>query len=80
MGKTSFRSFDEVIAFFGGDQAVADLVGVSLQAVSNWRAAGLFPSDLYAMMQDELRAKRKSAPRSLWRQREPHQSQRHRAA
>lgn len=62
---------DEVIEALGGTTAVAGIFGVDLRVVSNWRRAdrGLPPETFHAF-QELLAAIGKTAPPSLWRQRE----------
>ena len=64
------KTADEAIDACGGSTAVAHYFGVDVRVVSNWRTRGL-PPETYVAFSKLLIAKDKSAPASLWRQREP---------
>jgi len=55
-----------VINRLEGPTKAARLIGCTAAAVSNWRKAGVFPSDKYVLMQDLLASRGFSAPASLW--------------
>ena len=55
-----------VIKALGGTAKVARLVGRSMQAVSNWKERGAFPSETFVLLTTALSAEGKSAPASLW--------------
>lgn len=70
--KSVLQTVDDVIDAAGGTVAVAKRFGYPAtgQAVSQWRKRGVFPAETYATWQEILSELKKSAPRSLWRQRE----------
>ena len=45
---------EAVIDTLGGTSATAALTGVGLSAVSNWKARGRFPPELFLLVTDEL--------------------------
>lgn len=57
---------EAVINALGGNRPVAELLGVSGPAVSNWRAFGQFPADTYVAIQDILSKRRLKADPTLW--------------
>jgi hypothetical protein len=61
----------EIIDMLGGNRAVAALTSSSHKAVSNWRAAGVFPSNTFLVLKAELTRRGMSAPDHLWSMREP---------
>lgn len=48
------ETVDAVIDAVGGSAAAASLGGVKAPAVSNWKARGGIPSELYLIFRDEL--------------------------
>jgi hypothetical protein len=62
------NSVDEVIAELGGPTAAARIsaLGVSAQAVSNWRMRKRLPAEKYLVVSSELRQRGFSAPASLF--------------
>jgi hypothetical protein len=60
---------DEVIDRLGGPTEVSRLIGVSIQAVTNWRTRGL-PPETFVVLTTELNKKSLYAPPALWRMRE----------
>ena len=65
------QTVDEIVAVAGGDTVVARRFGYrDGRAVWNWREQGYFPPSTYAAWQEILEGLGKSAPKSLWRQRE----------
>lgn len=56
-----------IICALGGVKAVAELCGVTENAVWNWVSAGRFPARTYFTMRDALKRKRAPAPEHLWR-------------
>lgn len=64
---TQYETVDEVIDALGGTRAVARLLLGKEAAVSNWRAAGHFPSNTYLAIQRELAKIGATAPDFLWR-------------
>lgn len=65
-GMNELRTADEVIEALGGTKAVADLLGRTDPAVSNWRKAGQFPAHTYILIKGKLEGIGCSAPDSLW--------------
>ena len=57
-----------VIDALGGNAAVAKLLGISPNVVSNWRMAERFPAHTYLTLRDHLKAarKNKNVPDDLW--------------
>lgn len=55
----------EVIDALGGTAAVARLMGVSLQVVTNWRARKQFPAYTYLGLKEALGER--NVPNTLWR-------------
>jgi len=62
------KTADEAIDALGGTAAVAEIYGVDVRVVSNWRKRGL-PPDTYLTFHQALIEKGRSAPPKLWRQR-----------
>jgi hypothetical protein len=60
---------DEVIDRLGGNSVVAGLIGVTPNAVGNWRVRGL-PPETFVALTTALNAIDLYAPPSLWRMRE----------
>ncbi len=62
------NSVDEVIDGLGGTFATASIpaLGISPQAVSNWRKAQRIPARNYLVMSSELRRRGFNAPASLF--------------
>lgn len=54
---TMLTTVDAVIETLGGTSAVADLAGVRLSAVSNWKARGRIPSEKFLKLSTALLAK-----------------------
>jgi hypothetical protein len=61
---------DAVIKALGDNAGVRELTGARSSRVSNWRASGRFPSDMFEVMTVALARLGHSAPSSLWGQRE----------
>jgi hypothetical protein len=59
-----------VIDALGGNQAVMKLACTTAANVSNWRAAGRFPSNTYVLFRTALMDLGFYAPPSLWGMRE----------
>jgi hypothetical protein len=59
-------TIDSVIEAVGGPSAVTRLTGVGSSGQSNWKARGAIPSDLFLIFEKALRAKGKSADRSVF--------------
>ncbi len=68
--RTILTSVDEVVETLGGTVKCARLTGSSFSAVSNWRAKGRMPADLYRSMSQALLRRECIAPPGLWSQRE----------
>ncbi len=62
------NSASEVIDRLGGNSVVASLIGVTPNAVGNWRQRGL-PPETFVALSEALNAKDLYAPPSLWRMR-----------
>lgn len=70
--KSYLETADEVIDALGGTAAVMQLVEAkSSSVISNWRKFGAFPPRTFHAMTIALAAKKKQAPASLWKMREP---------
>lgn len=72
----NLNTVDEIIDELGGTAVVARLTTTKervrhMQHVSNWRAAGFFPSDTYLIITAALKERRCTASASLWRIAEP---------
>ena len=63
---SELHTADEVVKALGGTKAVADLLGRTDPAVSNWRKAGQFPAHTYLLIKDRLEKIGHFAPDSLW--------------
>lgn len=62
------NTVDEVIEKLGGRGEVARMVGVTTQAVTNWRTRDRgFPPETFVVLTEALQKKNLSAPQSLWR-------------
>lgn len=61
----------EAIKVLGGTTAVAKMTGRGLQAVSNWKNNGWFPSATFLILSAELERAGYRARPSLWRIEEP---------
>jgi hypothetical protein len=66
----NIQTTTEIIDLLGGNHAVAALTDASAKAVSNWRAAGTFPSNTYLLIKSELLRHGITAPDNLWSMRE----------
>ena len=60
----------DIIDALGGTHAVARLTSSSPTAVSNWKATGVFPSNTYLLLKQELVRCGITAPDNLWSMRE----------
>lgn len=52
------KSVEAVIDALGGTAAAADLLGMSRNAISTWKARGKIPSDNFMLVVDELDKRR----------------------
>lgn len=69
--KPVLQTVAEVITAAGGSTKVARKFGVDVRVVSNWKRDDRgFPPETYAAWQGILAELGKTAPDSLWRQRE----------
>ena len=68
---TDIQTTTEIVNALGGNQAVARLTTTTAKAVSNWRAAGKFPSNTFLVIKAALLRLGLSAPDHLWSMREP---------
>ena len=66
MPKQKVNSVAAVIEALGGRAVCAQLLGVTYQAVHNWRARKHFPPHTFHIMTSLLAAKRLTAPPKLW--------------
>lgn len=57
---------DAVIKALGGNAGLGELTGARSSRVSNWRAFGKFPSDMFLLMNDALSQRGHTAPAALW--------------
>lgn len=48
------RTVESIIEALGGTSAVAELSGVGLSAVSNWKKRGRIPSEKFLMFKEAL--------------------------
>jgi hypothetical protein len=69
--KKHIDSTEDVIHALGGDQNVADILGVHRKAVSNWRYFKVFPASTYLVIKQLLKKRGKDAPDTLWAMRGP---------
>lgn len=60
------KSIDAVIEAVGGVTAAASLAGVSLPAVSNWKARGHIPADKFMIFDRELESRNMRADPALF--------------
>jgi hypothetical protein len=60
-------SVSSVISSLGGTQAVADLFGVRVSAIGNWRSDDRFPSHTFPTISRELLTRGLSADINLWK-------------
>lgn len=56
----------DVIDFLGGNDSVAGMLDTNYKAVANWRYSGEFPANTFTALRAALRARRATAPVSLW--------------
>jgi hypothetical protein len=77
---THLSSTTEIIDLLGGNHVVAALTASTAKAVSNWRAAGTFPSNTFLLIKSELLRHGVTAPDHLWSMRELPVSRRKRTA
>ena len=69
MQRLKLRSFDEVVAVFGGPSALARMVNQKPASIWNWEhKRGRFPSKLYKSMTETLAEHGYTAPPELWGQ------------
>lgn len=64
------RTVQEIIDVFGGPTKTGRTVGVRVQNVVNWRAAGHIPPDYFWLFSQLLSEQSLSAPPSLFRQKQ----------
>jgi hypothetical protein len=60
------RTTIAVIDALGGNAAVAEMLGITVTAVANYRAFGYFPAATYFVLRDALKARGVQADESLW--------------
>ena len=65
MNTDALLTADAVVDALGGTKAVANLIGRTDPAVSNWRKAGKFPAYTYQPLKSHLVSIGKDAPDSL---------------
>ncbi len=56
----------EVVDVLGGRIALAKMFNCDPRRISNWITANEFPAKTYVVLNDALRAKSKSASKTLW--------------
>lgn len=56
----------DVVDALGGIPVVCEMMGTTRNAVYNWIANGVFPTDTYLLIQAELKARNLVAPDHLW--------------
>lgn len=66
MDTTELSSVNDIVEALGGTKKVAELIGRTDPAISNWRKLGCFPASTYLVIKGELEKKNKTAPDSLW--------------
>lgn len=66
---------DAVIKALGGNAGLGELTGARTSRISNWRAFGRFPSDMFKLMNEALELRGHSAPAALWGMHEAADSQ-----
>jgi hypothetical protein len=69
-----------VIECLGGAKEVAQLFGISTNAVHNWVMAERLPANTYLVIREKLKARRKKVPDSLFRMADPKARARKRAS
>jgi hypothetical protein len=62
----TLRTTAGIIDALGGNEALADLANISINAVYNWRAGKQFPADTYLLLKEALKAIDADAPDYLW--------------
>lgn len=65
------KTTSDIVNFLGGNQAVAELLGVSKQAVVNYKATGTFPASSYFLIRNALKKRNRIPPDDLWAMRLP---------
>jgi hypothetical protein len=60
------RTATQVIDALGGNRPVADLLGVTPAAVSNWRHFGVFPAYTYVVLSEIIRSQDYVVSDRLW--------------
>lgn len=63
----TLSTIDAIIKELGGTFAAADIMGVSPQAVSNWKKKKKFPAQTYLPLKSVLKHRGLEAPDALWR-------------
>lgn len=66
MRSQTLTNTSDAINALGGTKAVSELVGLSQQAVSNWRRQPRFPPSRVWIMRTELERRGYDVPLSLW--------------
>lgn len=56
----------DVLDALGGSAAVAEMMGLANNAVSNWKKRETFPPKTHLVLMRELKARGLNAPDSLW--------------
>jgi len=65
--ETQLDTVEAVIAALGGNGPVAELLGISEQAVSNWKSRGAIPAEWFLRFDEALTARGMRADRSVFR-------------
>jgi len=71
MAEETLHTTGDVIDALGGTSVVAGIMNCSLSVVSNWKKAATFPARSYVRLSEELVARGKTAPASLWGMKQP---------
>ena len=66
MSTKTLLTVGAVVEELGGKAALAEMTGLSPNAVWNWIDRGDFPSNTYVLITEALSAKGKTAPAGLW--------------
>lgn len=57
---------EQVIEALGGLPKVMEMTGASYRRAFNWKSSETFPSNTYAVMTEALKARKLTAPITLW--------------
>jgi hypothetical protein len=62
----NIETIDDAVDALGGNNAVAEMLGVQPNAVSQYKKRGYFPPYTYPILHPALRKRRRPAPLALW--------------